>query len=63
MTRSLSVFDHVQIVADEDIRGEVAGFAELDQEIEDLRLNRFVQSGDRFVEDHSRGFMQARAQC
>jgi len=45
------VAHHVEIVADEEI-GQPEFALQIDQQIEHLRLDRLVQRGDRFIEDH-----------
>jgi len=45
------VFDHREIVRDEQI-GEVELFAQLDQQVDDLRLNGDIQGRDGLVEHH-----------
>ncbi len=50
------VFDHCEIVGYENVR-KAESLAQLDQQIEDLRLNRDVERRDRFIGDD-----QARAQ-
>ena len=42
---------HVQIVADKDV-GQVELAFERPQQVEHLGLDRFVERGDRLVEDH-----------
>src|SRR5215472_19260796 len=45
------VLDHAEVVADEEI-GQAELLAERDEEVDDLRLDRDVERGDRLVADH-----------
>ena len=54
------VADDVEVVADEEI-GQAEFALEIGQQIEHLRLDRFVERRDRFVEDHQSRRQRQRA--
>ena len=59
-TRSRDVLDDAEVVADEQI-GEVERLAQLHEQVEDLRLDRDVERGDRLVADQEIGLHRQRA--
>ena len=63
MTRSRDEAHDVEIVRDEHV-GEAELVLQVDQQIEHLRLDRFVERRDRLVEQHeARLQARARARC
>ena len=56
------ILHDVEVVADEDVcRFELV--LEIEQEVQDLRLDRFAEGGDRLVEDQEAGSTRARERC
>src|SRR3984885_6633559 len=54
------MLDHTEIMADEQV-GEVEFAAEIHEQVEDLRLNRDIQRGDRLVAHQKLGLYRERA--
>ena len=54
------MLDHREIVRDEQVR-DVPLFLQVVQQIQNLRLNRHVEGGDRFVADNEIGRQRDRA--